>query len=34
VLCMSPEAGLGIDDMEKRERIGVDRITMFQRHAG
>jgi len=34
VLCMSPEAGLGVDDMEKRERIGVDRITMFQRHAG
>ncbi len=33
VLCLAPEAGLGISDQAKRERIGVDRITMFQRHA-
>jgi crotonyl-CoA reductase len=33
VLCLSPEAGLGITDPEKRERIGEDRITLFQRHA-
>ncbi len=33
VLCLAPEPGLGIDDPEKRERIGEDRITLFQRHA-
>ena len=33
VLCLAPEAGLGIQDPEKRERIGEDRITLFQRHA-
>ena len=33
VLCLAPEAGLGIQDPEKRERIGQDRITLFQRHA-
>jgi crotonyl-CoA reductase len=33
VLCLAPEAGLGITDAEKRERIGEDRITLFQRHA-
>jgi len=33
VLCLSPEPGLGIDDAEKRERIGEDRITLYQRHA-
>ncbi len=33
VLCLAPEAGLGITDQEKRERIGEDRITMFSRHA-
>jgi crotonyl-CoA reductase len=32
VLCLSPEAGLGIQDPEKRERIGEDKITLFQRH--
>jgi crotonyl-CoA reductase len=34
VLCLAPEAGLGISDPEKRERIGEDKITLFQRHAG
>ncbi len=34
VLCLSPEAGLGIDDAEKRARIGEDRITAFQRFDG
>jgi crotonyl-CoA reductase len=33
VLCLAPEAGLGISDPEKRERIGEDKITMFARHA-
>jgi crotonyl-CoA reductase len=33
VLCLAPEAGLGIADPEKRERIGEDKITLFQRHA-
>jgi len=33
VLCLAPEAGLGITDPEKRERIGEDKITMFARHA-
>jgi crotonyl-CoA reductase len=33
VLCLAPEAGQGITDPEKRERIGEDRITLFQRHA-
>jgi len=33
VLCLSPEAGLGISDPEKRERIGEDKITLYQRHA-
>ena len=30
VLCLAPEEGLGIDDPEKRERIGEDKITMFR----
>jgi crotonyl-CoA reductase len=30
VLCLAPEEGLGIDDPEKRARIGEDRITMFR----
>jgi crotonyl-CoA reductase len=34
VLCMAPAAGMGISDPEKRERIGVDKITLFQRRAG
>lgn len=33
VLCMAPEAGLGITDPDKRERIGEDKITLYQRHA-
>ncbi len=33
VLCLAPEAGLGITDPEKRERIGEDKITLYQRHA-
>ena len=33
VLCLAPQEGLGIDDPELRERIGEDKITLFQRHA-
>ena len=33
VLCLSPEEGLGIDDPEKRDRIGEDRITVVRRHS-
>ena len=33
VRCLAPEAGLGVLDVEKRERVGVDRITLFERHA-
>jgi crotonyl-CoA reductase len=33
VLCLAPEAGQGISDPEKRERIGEDKITAFARHA-
>jgi crotonyl-CoA reductase len=33
VLCLAPEAGRGVTDAEKRERVGEDRITLFQRHA-
>jgi crotonyl-CoA reductase len=31
VLCLAPNEGLGIDDPEKRERIGEGKITMFRR---
>jgi crotonyl-CoA reductase len=31
VLCLAPEAGLGISDPEKRDRIGEDKITLFQK---
>ena len=34
VLCLAPEEGLGIDDAERRDRIGEDRITVFRRHGG
>jgi crotonyl-CoA reductase len=34
VLCLAPSAGLGIDDPELREKVGEDRITLFQRHGG
>ena len=33
VRCLAPAEGLGIKDPEKRERIGEDKITLFQRHA-
>jgi crotonyl-CoA reductase len=33
VLCLSPEKGLGITNREKRELIGEDRITLYERHA-
>jgi crotonyl-CoA reductase len=33
VLCLAPTEGLGIDDPEKRARIGEDKITVFRRHA-
>lgn len=33
VLCMAPEAGQGISDPAKREAIGEDKITLYQRHA-
>jgi crotonyl-CoA reductase len=33
VLCLAPAAGLGIDDPDKRELIGEDKITLYQRHA-
>jgi crotonyl-CoA reductase len=33
VLCLAPDAGLGIRDRDKRERIGEDKITLFQRYA-
>jgi crotonyl-CoA reductase len=32
LLCLSPEEGLGIDDVELRERVGTDRIELFRRH--
>jgi len=32
VLCLAPSEGLGIDDPDKRERIGEDKITVFRRH--
>jgi crotonyl-CoA reductase len=31
VLCLAPREGLGIDDPEKRARIGEDKITLFRR---
>ena len=30
VLCLAPEEGMGIDDPDKRERIGEDKITVFR----
>jgi crotonyl-CoA reductase len=33
VLCLAAAPGLGITDPAKRERIGEERITRFQRHA-
>ena len=34
ILCLAPTEGLGIDDPEKRDRIGEDKITLFRRHGG
>jgi crotonyl-CoA reductase len=33
VRCLAPSDGLGITNPEKREKIGEDKITLFQRHA-
>ena len=33
VLCMAPEPGLGITDPDKREAVGEDKITLYQRAA-
>ncbi len=33
VLCLADGEGQGITDMEKRERIGVEKIEMFRNHA-
>jgi crotonyl-CoA reductase len=30
ILCLAPQEGLGIDDAEKRARIGEDKITLFR----
>ena len=32
ILCLAPTEGLGVDDSEKRERIGEQKITIFRRH--
>jgi crotonyl-CoA reductase len=32
VLCLAPEEGLGIDDHERRDQVGEDKITLFRRH--
>jgi crotonyl-CoA reductase len=34
ILCLAPHEGLGIDDPEKRDRIGEDKITIFRRYGG
>jgi len=33
VLCLAPEEGQGIDDPERRDKVGEDRITLFRRHS-
>jgi crotonyl-CoA reductase len=33
VRCLAPAEGLGVTNPEKREKIGEDKITLFQRHA-
>lgn len=33
VLCLAPEEGLGIEDPEKRERIGTEKIEVFRKYA-
>lgn len=32
VLCLAPDVGLGVSNPEKREAIGENKITLFQRH--
>jgi crotonyl-CoA reductase len=32
VLCLAPEEGLGVDDAERRARVGEDKITVFRRY--
>jgi crotonyl-CoA reductase len=32
VLCLAPEAGLGVEDPEFRAKVGEDKITSFRRH--
>jgi crotonyl-CoA reductase len=32
VLCLAPQEGLGIDDVDLRQQVGEDRITLFRRH--
>ena len=34
MLCLAPQEGLGIDDPERRAKIGEDKITLFRRHGG
>jgi crotonyl-CoA reductase len=34
ILCLAPGEGGGIDNPEKRDRIGEDKITVFRRHGG
>jgi crotonyl-CoA reductase len=34
VLCLAPREGLGIDDPEKRARIGEEKVTYWRRQAG
>jgi crotonyl-CoA reductase len=33
VRCLAPSDGLGVDDLEFREKVGEDRLTLFRRHA-
>jgi crotonyl-CoA reductase len=33
VRCLAPAEGLGVSDPDKRDKIGEDKITLFQRHA-
>jgi crotonyl-CoA reductase len=32
VRCLAPAPGLGVANREKRERVGEDKITLFERH--
>jgi crotonyl-CoA reductase len=33
ILCLAPKADQGITDLEKRQSIGENKITLFSRHA-